>query len=447
MLLRGRRRVGKSRLAEQFAEQSGLPYVYFQAARHAAPADEWAALAQAVAASDLPDAEIADAAAPGSFSAALTLLATALPDRPSIVILDELPWLLEGTPGGAGQLQRVWDRRLSRKPVLMLLLGSDLTLMEQLAGHNQPFHGGAAEMVLEPLNPRDVAAMTGLAATEAFDAHLITGGLPLVAQEWRAGMTRKQLLTASYSSSTSALVVNGSRILDAEFPASSVARRVLNAIGSRGERTFTKIQQGTGMHPTTLTDSLRLLGVKRVVAADVPLSTKASPKEKRYRVSDPALRFWLAFVAPALDEIDRGRRDLALDRVVRAHGSWRGRAIEPVVRDALMRLLPDERWPSVSAVGGWWPRTNTPEIDLVGVDNLPVAKTIVFAGSITWHTGRPFDSRDLADLQRDAVAVPGVHAGTLLVAVCPTGVEPGLLRTGGLAATWNSRDLLSAWPA
>lgn len=59
VLLRGRRRIGKSRLAEVFAERSGLPYVVFQAARASTPERAYADLAAAVAASSLPNASIA----------------------------------------------------------------------------------------------------------------------------------------------------------------------------------------------------------------------------------------------------------------------------------------------------------------------------------------------------------------------------------------------------
>jgi hypothetical protein len=44
-----------------------------------------------------------------------------------------------------------------------------------------------------------------------------------------------------------------------------------------------------------------------MVAVDQPLSTKAGPKAKRYRVAGPYLRFWLAFLGPYMAEVERGR--------------------------------------------------------------------------------------------------------------------------------------------
>lgn len=445
LLLRGRRRVGKSSLVTQFARLSGLPHVYFQAARSAPPAQELDLFAQAVAASTLPNATVAAGNRPTTLTAALTLLAAVLPDTPALVILDEVPWLLEGIAGGAGELQRVWDTVLARKPVLLLLLGSDLALMEQLTRPDQPFYGRAKEMVLQPLSPADTGRMTGLAPFDAFDAHLITGGLPLVAQEWDEGTSPAKFLAASFASSTSALVVAGTRALDGEFGEASLARQVLTAIGGRGERTFTSIQRaarGGPLNAASLTSALTMLQHKRIVAADEPLSQKTAHRDRRYRIADPALQFWLAFVEPALAEIDRGRPELAVARVAAGFASWRDRAVEPVVRTALERLLPDARWPDVTAVGGWWPRSNNPEIDLVGADRPGSAEVISFVGTIKWRSTTAVSAREVAALATSAVVVPGVVLGTALVAVCPAGAATAT----GLRQVWDAGDLLAAWP-
>ena len=154
VMLRGRRRVGKSRMVSEFLQRSGVPYVYFQAARGAPAEQELALFAAALAESGLPGAELAAGNTPRTLTSALTLLSGAVPaDAPSIVVIDEIPWLLENIRGGAGELQRVWDGRLATKPVLLLLLGSDLAMMEQLTKPDQPFFGRATEMVLDALSP------------------------------------------------------------------------------------------------------------------------------------------------------------------------------------------------------------------------------------------------------------------------------------------------------
>lgn len=443
VIMTGRRRVGKSRLAQEFCDRSNAPYVVFQATRGRNPDAERADFIAAL--TGLPGAELVSGLQASDWNQALRSLAIAMPDdAPSIVVLDEVPWLVEQDGEFEGALQTVWDRFLSAKPVLLLLVGSDLSVMEALQSYGRPFFGRAAKMTVRPLHLADVQDMTGLDAADAVDALLITGGFPEIVQSWQRGMTRDEFLRAAAANPMSPLLVAGELSLLGEFPEATQARAVLEAVGS-GERTFSTVAAEAGgqgrLRSGSLSPILTTLQDKQVLAADLPLSVKADTKNKRYRVADPYLRFWLAFLQRGIPLIERGRGDLALERIDRSWTSWRGRAVEPIVRESLARLLPDERWPDAAVVGGWWNRRNNPEIDLVGADREPVANAVQFVGSIKWQDSHPFGAREYRALVADMLAVPGADPETPLVAVARCGVEDGL----PLAAGWGPEDLVGAW--
>ncbi|MFE7324352.1 ATP-binding protein [Streptomyces sp. NPDC057565] len=436
-LLRGRRRVGKSSLVEEFLQRAAVPYLFFTAAGGSA-ADELAELADAVATSTLPERGLYSEEAPTQWNAAFRLLAEILPeDTPSVIVIDEVPYLMDRVDAFEGMLQRTWDRLLSRKPVFLLLIGSDLSMMEALSSYDRPFHQRGRDMVLGPLTPADIAEMLDLDAATAFDATLITGGLPLLCREWRPGASMWEFLTTSLENPTSALLVSAERSLAAEFPPQAMGREVLRAIGT-GERTFSNIARAAGgIAHSTLSRAAELLIDKRVVAAELPLSLRPS-KERRYRVADPYMRFWLAFVEPHMAEIERLRGDLTLARIRDHWTTWRGRAVEPLIRESLARALPDDRLPAAPAIGGYWTRSNDVEIDLVGADRRPVAKRLLFLGSIKWLETSPFDGHDLAALHRHRAAV--TDAPVPLVAVSRCGVS-----CSGLQAVYGPEELLAAW--
>lgn len=446
LLLRGRRRIGKSRLVDVFCERSGAPFVYFQADQGADAPTGRAGFALSVRDSDLPDRDLFPAdTAWSSWSAVFRQLAAVLPDdAPSIVVIDELPWLMESDPSLEGVLQTAWDRLLSAKPVMLILVGSDLAMMERLDDYRRPFHQRGTVMVLNPLTPAAVGDMLDLPPAEAIDAYLVTGGLPLVCQRWRTGQTLREYLTAEVSDPTSALLVSGERSLAAEFPVQARASQVLGAIGS-GERTWTGIRSAVsaGTEPlaaSSLTGALDLLVTKRLVAIDTPLSTRHGDRDRRYRVADAYLRFYLAFLRDGLSLVERGRPDLVLRKIRASWTAWRGRAVEPLVREALLRIAPDSEMDEVGAVGGWWNRRNNPEIDLIGADRDGVARRVLFAGSIKWHGHHPFDRHDHHALIRDMAEVPGVDEATETVAVSRAGAESDLpVRAYGPA------DLIRAW--
>ncbi len=413
-VVRGRRRVGKSRLVAEFVAGCGVPSFYVEAARGSQSQAELLALADAVP-----------------------------PDQPSVVVVDDVSWLLSDSGQGLDALRSLWDRQLAARPVLLLLLGSDTAAMDQLSRPPQPWRGRSATLVVEPLSPAGIAEVTGLSGFDAFDAHLITGGYPLVVQEWERGMSRDEFLRTSLARSTSALVVAGARLLAGSLPETTYARAVLSAIGGRGDRTFTSILNSVSdgsMSRNSVTANLETLSATGLITADEPLSLRPAPKDRRWRVADPALGFWLTFVEPALGEVDRGQPEAALHRVDTGFGAWRDRAVEPVVRDALVRLLPDSDWQSVRRVGGWWPRSNTPELALVGVDDAPASR-IGFVGALAWRASGALSAREITRLAEDALRVPGADVGTPLVAVCPGGCDAD----ERISRAWTADDLLAAW--
>ena len=77
---------------------------------------------------------------------------------PVVIVVDELPWLAEQDELFDGALQTAWDRLLSRQAALLLLLGSDLHMMERLTAYDRPFFGRADNLLLGPLNPAEVGA-------------------------------------------------------------------------------------------------------------------------------------------------------------------------------------------------------------------------------------------------------------------------------------------------
>jgi uncharacterized protein len=438
--VRGRRQAGKSRLVTEFADRSGRPQLFFTATRLASPDEELARLAQTARRSTLLGAHLFDGITLDNWHAALRQVTSALPEGPAIVVLDEFPWLAESSPSLEGALQTVWDQVFESKPVLLILIGSDLAMMEALTSYNRPLFGRAKEFVVEPFTVADTAAMIGVDdCSVAVDAQVVTGGYPRLCLEWRGAPDVMSFVREQLTDENSDLVVTGRAVLAAEFPTDIQARHVLGAIGA-GDRTNKAISTRAGLQAAPLARSLHLLREgKRVVTADLPVSTRPA-REPRYRVADPYLRFWLRFIEPALPDIARGRCDLALAWLRDSWLDYRGRAVEPLVRASLERLATsDPRLAGTSVVGGYWTRTGSVEVDLVGVDQWPGASRVSAVGSIKWRDRNPFDERDLADLAAHRAEVPGGRDAPL-VAVSRSGCTA---RT--LAAVYGPYDLVSAW--
>ncbi|MFJ5230013.1 ATP-binding protein [Kitasatospora sp. NPDC088391] len=450
--IRGRRQVGKSRLVQEFCDRAAVPYLFSTATKGASPVEAVAGFLSDLRESPLPrDADLVPAAAAGSWPDAFRILAAALPDRPSIVVLDEVPWLAEQDGLFDGALQTAWDRLLAKRPVLLLLLGSDLHMMERLTAYDRPFYGRADNLVLGPLNPAETGEALGLAPADAVDAHLVSGGLPGILRAWPHAVPALPFLEQECADPASPVFSVPESSLLAEFPAPDQARRVLEAVGG-GDRTHANIAATAGSREGALASGSlspllrRLAEEKRVLAVDEPLSTRPG-RPALHRIADSNLRLYLAVLRSAQDQARRGRPEAAFRVVERRWTAWRGRAVEPLVRESLELAAVDGAlpWEQVEAVGGWWNRQFDPEVDLVGADRAPVARRIAFVGSTKWlHS--PFDGHDLAALLRAAPQVPGFapDGGTGLVVASLSGIAPGT-DPRAIDLVWGPEQVIGAW--
>ncbi|HEX3778135.1 MAG TPA: ATP-binding protein [Pseudonocardiaceae bacterium] len=447
--LQGRRQVGKSRLVQEFCDKAQVPYLFFTATKGASSVEAIGEFLGELRQSGLPrDTELVPSSGVSGWPDAFRVLASALPDRPSIVVLDELPWLAEQDEIFDGALQTAWDRLLATRPVLLLLLGSDLHMMERLTAYDRPFYGRADKLVLRPLNLAETAAALGLGDSDAVDAQLVSGGLPGILRAWPDGTPALPFLERECADPASPVFGVPEASLLAEFPGPDQARRVLEAVGG-GDRTYANIAATAGSNKGALPSGTlspllrRLVADKQILAVDEPLSVEPG-KPALYRVVDSNLRLYLAVLRSAEELVRRGRPEAAFRLVERRWASWRGRAVEPLVRESLELAAAEGAlpWPQVERVGGWWNRQFDPEIDLVGADRGPVARRLLFVGSVKWLAS-PFDNHDLARLHAGAPRIPGYPAeGAGIVVVSRSGV------TADLAApdvAWGPSAVIGAW--
>jgi uncharacterized protein len=449
--IRGRRQVGKSRLVQEFCDQAAVPYLFFTATKGASSVEAVAELLTALRESALPrDGELLPANSSGSWPDAFRVLAATLPDRPSIVVLDELPWLAEQDAVFDGALQTAWDRLLAPHPVLLLLLGSDIHMMERLTAYDRPFYGRADNLILGPLDPAETGDALGLSAADAIDAHLVSGGLPGILRSWPHATPALPFLQQECADPASAVFSVPESALLAEFAAPDASRRVLEAVGG-GDRTHADIAATAGSRQGALPSGTlspllrRLVEDKRVLAVDQPLATRPG-RPALYRIADSNLRLYLAVLRGAHDQVRRGRPETAYRTVERRWAAWRGRAVEPLVRQSIELAALDDAlpWRGVESVGGWWNRQFDPEIDVVGADRGPVAGQISFVGSVKWLAS-PFDRHDLAGLTRGAPQVPGFgpdHTGLVVVSRSGTTAD---VDAAEVDLVWGPAEVLSSW--
>jgi uncharacterized protein len=449
LAVRGRRQVGKSTAVTAFVESADAGYLYATGIKGAPAGAQLAAVAEAARGSRRPvtDAALLFSETPASWRDFFGRLAVAARTGPITVVLDEFPSSIESDASIEGELQVQWDRTLDKLPILLILIGSDVAMMRRISEHDRPLFGRTEQVVVPALNPSEVAsALPGRSAVEVFDSYLITGGYPRLVASCARTRSVAAYIQKSFQDEHSDLAVTARLSLDAEFADAEAAHRVLSAIGrsevaSPGFNDVVAAISDPSERDAAKTATTRALGVltsvKDMVRIDVPAGAPANSKLRRYRITDSYLRFWFRFLERQIDNISRGRPDIAQARFDAGWLSWRGKAIEPVVHDALTRLAAsDERLAGIETVGAWWNRDNSVEVDAVARE----ANRVIALATIKWRARGGVTRSDVTTLATHRAIVPGATDARLL-AISAQNTPSGT----GADQTLTALDLLTAW--
>lgn len=299
----GRRRQGKSFLLSLLADRLGG--VYHEAVE-AAPAEALRRLGGVYADHvGLP----ASPAFAGFRDAVAALLAVG-GDRPLLVVLDELPYLVAAEPSLPSLLAAelgpdATRRRPSR--TRLLLCGSAFAVMGGLLRADAPLRGRAGlELVVRPFGYRDAAEFWGLShdPAAALRVHAIVGGTPayrreFVADDAPAGLADLDDWVARAVLNPARLLVREGRVLLAEEPElrdRALYHSTLAAI-AQGARTRGRIASAVGRPSDSLSHPLGVLEEAGLVERRADAFRRGRPT---YSVAEPYLRFWHAVVRPRL---------------------------------------------------------------------------------------------------------------------------------------------------
>ncbi len=311
VMLYGRRRVGKTTLLTHWAAQSGVPAFYWVAKRESRPA-LMANLAQHIWAWQHGQSQPEIEMRPHDWDAVFRLLAQAIGDRRCIVILDELPYVLESDPSFASYLQAAWDHQFKQTQVKLLVSGSHMGMMTRLLDYQAPLYGRfSAQLPLQPLTFPDIAPfLPDYDVLKRVAVYAMLGGIPAYLERWRTSESLQTNIERLFLQRTG-WFRNEPMVLISDLTQRETEsyEAILRAIAA-GKHTREDIANTALLTPTSLSHYLpRLLDlglIERRIPATVPLAKRQASKQSRYFLRDSYLRFFYRFVDSNLHLIEQG---------------------------------------------------------------------------------------------------------------------------------------------
>ena len=384
IVISGRRRVGKSRLINEFLKKRQSLQIMI------VPKED------AQVASDFEELFTGKGFKPSfpSVRNAMEYFFTVAEER--ILFIDEFPNTLEVKESIPFELQRLWDDN-KHKNNLLILSGSYASMMDKIFTRQKAplFNRADLKILLGPLKPSFVWKMLdeiGIAdPAEKISRFCIFGGIPYYYELLERFKGYEPVSELFFG--IGQLSEEGQDILRQEFGASYRKHfAILEAIGA-GHSSSGEISAKLGMRQTTISKYIQALQTDfKLIERQVPFGDNPRRSKKgRYTIKDNLLSFWFSLVY--------GKRMPPKDSELNEFVS---RRFELFSEDFLINWL-TARGENVTGSGRWWGtvevekgRFEQREIDLVVETD-----THLYLGECKWSS-RKTGQRELAWLQHSA---------------------------------------------
>ena len=345
---RGRRRIGKTTLIEHFAKRIKARFIKIEGVKPRKGLgndDELVAFANQLSAQTG-----AESTRPDHWLNAFHRLAHEIDDsRWTVVLLDEISWMGHYDITFAGTLKIAWDNMFHpHDKLIVVLCGSVSTwIKEEILGSGAFYGRRSLDIVVKELPLSESVKFWGEAASriktsEIFDVLAVTGGVPKYLEEVDPSLSAQENLRRMCFLPKSPLREDFEEMFtDVITKQPKSAAKVLRSL-QNGSKTVSEIADALGVVKSgNITDSLEQLCESGMVEEDGGKNpvTGVDAREKRYRLKDNYIRFYLKYIEPVKDLIDSGSFRFAGLDALDGWDSVMGLAFENLVCNHLRDLI------------------------------------------------------------------------------------------------------------
>ena len=345
---RGRRRIGKSTLIEEFARRSGARFIKLEGLRPKAKLSNEDQLNFFV--SQLALETGCDRELPPDWLGAFAKLDKTLTNRKTVVLLDEISWMGFYDPSFPEVLKVAWDNFFSKRPrLIMVACGSVSMWIRKNITDNGAFAGRRSyDFVVPELPLKECVKFWGRSSenkSEILDVLSVTGGVPKYLEEVKSALSADENIRRMAFISKSVLASDFEEmfrdVITGDIDSRADILRALVSSPLNVSELAAKLGKGKNGH---LSDAMEELLEAGFIGVDegVNPETGKSVQETRYRLKDNYARFYLKYIEPKLSIIQRGGYDFTSLEQLPEWDTIKGLAFENLVvnnfRDFLPRL-------------------------------------------------------------------------------------------------------------
>jgi len=383
----GRRRVGKTRLVEEFT--IGRETIFFTA-NQLGEQSNLESLSEAINTVVSPNSE-------GnvfiSFEKAFLSVAKYASEikKPLVFIIDEYPYLAQSNMGISSVLQKVIDKNyLALSNLMLILTGSQLSFMQhQVLGYQSPLYGRRTGQIrLLPLSyDESRALLTSFSISDMLTIYGLTGGIPLYLSMMNDSFSLKENIANHVLKRNSFLYEEPLNLLLQEVRSPNRYNAVLSAIAS-GATELSRIADKTRLDSNAVSQCLNGLIDLHIIEKIMPL-TEIGKRKPIYKIKDGLFHFWHRYAPKYQSFIGSDRLNEVWPRIEEDLIQFTSLIFEDFCRNWILLNSPM----LLQEVGGWWgnnpliknAKATAEEVDVIGIGH---EKEELVVGECKWRNGK-----------------------------------------------------------
>lgn len=331
VVVHGRRRIGKSRLVQQFAKDK--PFLEFEALEGERTAEQIRHFTTALARQTKDP--LLRSASFRSWDEAFTFLAErVLPGhkRKLVLFLDEFQWMAAGRGKLVALIKYFWDNRWKQSNVMLVLCGSISSFMVDRVIRSKALYGRISlEICLRGLPPAEAKLMfRGRRGNEEILKYLmVLGGVPRYLEEIRLDRSFPQNMNRLCFSPEGLLVTEFDKIFHSQFREHRTYLRIVQVLRERA-LSLSQVAGQLGLPSGGgLKRYLDNLILAEIVDGYRPFGKPDDSRERKYRLVDEYILFYSKYIAPNLKTIRTSTSRKLFERLCGPSlDAWSGLAFE-----------------------------------------------------------------------------------------------------------------------
>lgn len=311
VVVKGRRRIGKSRLIQEFAkDKKFFNLTGLVPLDSISPQDQRNNFARQLAQTlNLPPFTFLD------WSEAFTYLSYHLTNEPTVILFDEISWMGDKDPTFIPKLKSWFDIELQHRPnITLVFCGSVSMWIEENIINSTAFFGRISLTIelsqLSLSESVDFLQRLGFkgSAYEIFRILSVTGGIPWYLEQISANQMADDNIKRLCFSKNGLLTLEFEKIFHDLFQSSGTVYKKIIHILSDGMKTLADIREALNYSNSgTLSVMLRSLITSGFVTQHYQWSIKRGKlgKQSLYRLSDCYIRFYVKYIEANLSKIQQ----------------------------------------------------------------------------------------------------------------------------------------------